>query len=579
MKNNIYETLKTPYFDELDRESPWNVYPRPQLVRDSFFSLNGDWDFKVSETDEIPAEYPEKILVPFPPESLLSGIERRMPKDAYLAYRRYFSLPEDFIKNRVILHFGAVDQRCKVYINGQLAGKNIGGYLQFSFDITDMLREGENELVVIAKDCLCKNLPYGKQKDRRGGMWYTPVSGIWQTVWIESLPEKPILSLKIEQNDKNAKIEINSEAEIKKLTLIDSGRTYEFSGNFIVIEPDDQHLWTPDDPYLYRFTLETECDRVESYFALRSLEIREVAGKSRMCLNGKPYFFSALLDQGYFPDGIFLPATPDGYRDDILLAKRLGFNTLRKHIKIEPMVFYYLCDTLGMVVFQDMVNNSDYSFILDTALPTIGFKKFIGSFRHRSKKRREIFISHMKRTAEHLYNTPSVCLYTIFNEGWGEFEPDAAYRTLKELDGSRFIDATSGWFYAKESDLDSRHIYFKVPTVKRPNGRPYFLSEFGGFSLRIDGHLFGKKNYGYSIYPEEKSFTEAVRALFVDGTAPLIEDGLSAIVYTQLSDVEDETNGLITYDRRVVKIDKDVMREANECLYKTFDAATREDTV
>ena len=476
MKDVIYETLKTPYFDTLDRESPWDVYPRPQLVRDSFFSLNGSWDFEVTESADIPAQFSEKILVPFPPESLLSGIERRMPKDAYLAYRRCFTLPEGFVKDRVILHFGAVDQRCKVYVNGKLVGKNLGGYLPFSFDITDMLSDAENELVVMAKDCLCKNLPYGKQKDRRGGMWYTPVSGIWQTVWIESLPENPILSLKIDQNDQNAKIEVNSEAEFKKLTLVDSGEVYEFTGSSIVISPENKHFWTPDDPYLYRFVIETDTDRVESYFALRSLEIKEVAEKSRMCLNGKPYFFSALLDQGYYPDGIFLPATADGYRDDILLAKRLGFNTLRKHIKIEPMIFYYLCDALGMVVFQDMVNNSDYSFILDTALPTVGFKKFIGSFRHRSKKRREIFISHMKRTAEHLYNTPSVCLYTIFNEGWGEFEPDAAYRTLKQIDKTRFIDTTSGWFYAKESDLDSRHIYFKIPSVKKPNGRPYFLA-------------------------------------------------------------------------------------------------------
>lgn len=579
MKDNVYKTLTTPYSDNLDTVSPWNIYPRPQLVRDSFLSLNGSWDFEITETDAIPDNYSKKILVPFPPESLLSGIEKRIPKNSYLAYRRFFTLPEGFVKKSVILHFGAVDQRCKVYVNGKQVGKNVGGYLPFSFDITDALTDGENEITVIARDCLCKNLPYGKQKDKRGGMWYTPVSGIWQTVWIESLPEKPILSLKIEQNDKNAKITVNSEAETKRLTLLDSGKTYDFSDNSIVIEPDEAHTWTPDDPYLYRFTVETDSDRVESYFALRSLEIKTVAGKSRMCLNGKPFFFSALLDQGYFPDGIFLPATPDGYRDDILLAKRLGFNTLRKHIKIEPMVFYYLCDVLGMVVFQDMVNNSTYSFILDTALPTIGFKKFISSFRHRNKKRREIFISQMKKTAELLYNTPSVCLYTIFNEGWGEFEPDAAYRLLKEIDSSRFIDATSGWFYSKDSDLDSRHIYFKIPTVKKPNGRPYFLSEFGGFSLRIDGHLFGKKNYGYSIYPDKNSFTEAVRALFVDGTAPLIEDGLSAIVYTQLSDVEDETNGLITYDRRVVKIDEDVMREANECLYKTFDVATREDTV
>ncbi len=568
MKNTVYKTLTTPYFENLDKNTPWDIYPRPQLVRDSFFSLNGIWDFEITNSEKIPENYTEKILVPFSPESLISGIERRIPKKSYLAYRRYFTLPEAFIKQSVILHFGAVDQVCRVYINGSLIGENAGGYIPFSFDITTELKEKDNELIVIAKDDLSKKYPYGKQKDKRGGMWYTPVSGIWQTVWIESLPENPILSIKIKQTDKNAEITINSEAENAKLVLADDGEVYELKENSVTVTPKAPKVWSPESPYLYKFYIETESDRIESYFALRSLEIKEVNGKERMCLNGKPYFFSALLDQGYYPDGIFLPATPKGYEDDILLAKRLGFNTLRKHIKIEPMVFYYLCDKLGMVVFQDMVNNSSYSFMLDTALPTIGFKKLLPSLRHRDAETRKIFLSEMEKTVKHLYNAPSVCLYTVFNEGWGEFSPDDAYERLKELDASRFIDATSGWFYGKKSDVDSRHIYFKIPSIKNPNGKPFFLSEFGGFSLRIEKHLFGKKNYGYSIYPDTESFTNAIYSLFTEGTAPLIEDGLCAIVYTQLSDVEDETNGLITYDRRVVKIDENKMREANELLYR-----------
>ena len=405
-------------------------------------------------------------------------------------------------------------------------------------------------------------------------MWYTPVSGIWQTVWIESLPENPIRSLRIDQNDKNARITLDTDARSAKLILLETGEELDFYQNTVTVEPKEPKLWSPENPYLYRFAIETESDRVEGYFALRSLSIKNVNGKERMCLNGKPYFFSALLDQGYYPDGIFLPATEKGYEDDILLAKRLGFNTLRKHIKIEPMVFYYLCDKLGIVVFQDMVNNSSYSFILDTALPTIGLKKLMPLPRHKDSETRQIFLEQMELTARYLYNTPSVCLYTIFNEGWGEFCPDEAYDKLKTIDNTRFIDATSGWFYSKKSDLDSRHIYFKMPTIKKPNGRPFFLSEFGGFSLRLDGHLFGEKNYGYSIYPDKNSFTEAVSNLFKDGTAPLIKDGLSAIVYTQLSDVEDETNGLITYDRRAVKIDEAKMREANESLYEAFRLAT-----
>ena len=572
MKKEIYETLTTPYAEKMDKVPPWSVYPRPQLKRDSFLSLNGEWNFKVTRGED--AVYDGRITVPFPPESKLSGVERRILKGEVMSYSRSFTLPDGFINDSVILHFGAVDQIAEVYVNGMLAGTHTGGYIPFYFDVTKLLREGENEISVKAVDELLRTYTYGKQKNKRGGMWYTPVSGIWQSVWIESLPKTPILSLKIDCNTSCARITVKSEAKSKRLTLKADGGVYDFDGDTVTVEPKDPILWTPENPYLYEFTIETETDKIESYFALRSLDILEVSGKKRLCLNGKPYLFSGLLDQGYFPDGIFLPATPEGYEDDILSAKKLGFNMLRKHIKIEPMVFYHLCDKLGMVVFQDMVNNSGYSFILDTAMPTVGFKKARFSLRHRSKESRSFFLSEMTKTAELLYNTPSVCLYTIFNEGWGQFEPDAAYKMLKEIDSTRFIDSTSGWFYAADSDVDSRHVYFKTPTAKKLNGRPFFLSEFGGFSLRIDGHLFGKRNYGYSIYRDKDSFTDAVYKLYTDGLLPLIDEGLSALVYTQLTDVEDETNGLITYDRRVVKIDVDKMKKANELLFERFEKAT-----
>ena len=573
MKSEIYETLTTPYAEKMDKAAPWSVYPRPQLKRDSFLSLNGEWNFKLTRGDD--SVYDGRITVPFPPESKLSGVERRILKGEVMTYSRSFTLPEGFVNDRVVLHFGAVDQIAEVYVNGMLAGTHTGGYIPFSFDITELLREGENELCVKAVDELLHTYTYGKQKNKRGGMWYTPVSGIWQSVWLESLPKAAILSLKIDCNISGAKITVNTEAKSKRLILKSDGSIYDFEGNTVTVEPNDPILWTPENPYLYEFVIETETDKIESYFALRSLDILEVSGKKRLCLNGKPYLFSGLLDQGYFPDGIFLPATPEGYEDDILSAKRLGFNMLRKHIKIEPMVFYHLCDKLGMVVFQDMVNNSGYSFILDTAMPTVGFKKARFSLRHRSKESRAFFLSEMKKTAELLYNTPSVCLYTIFNEGWGQFEPDSAYKILKETDSTRFIDSTSGWFYAADSDVDSRHVYFKTPTAKKLNGRPFFLSEFGGFSLRIDGHLFGKRNYGYSIYRDKESFTEAVYKLYTDGLLPLVDEGLSALVYTQLTDVEDETNGLITYDRRVVKIDVDKMKKANALLFERFEKAVK----
>ncbi len=547
------------------------------MVRNSYISLCGKWDFEISEKDEIPNRFKEKILVPFPPESALSGIGRRIPKNSFLCYRKKFSLPKDFLKKSLILHFGAVDQCSKIFLNGEYIGENKGGYLPFSFDITDYVKKGKNdknELCVIASDTLSKKYPYGKQKDKRGGMWYTPVSGIWQPVWLESLPEKPILSLRIEQSRSSAKITVDSDSDYKKLTLKCDGSEYEFRGKSIEIAPESPINWSPENPYLYEFTVETKTDRIESYFALRDIAVEEVNGQKRIFLNGEPYFFSGLLDQGYFPDGIFLPATPGGFEDDILLAKRLGFNMLRKHIKIEPQIFYHLCDKLGMIVFQDMVNNSGYSFFFDTALPTIGFKSAFSSARNKNPETREIFLSQMKKTAEYLYNIPSICLYTIFNEGWGQFNPDEAYEMLKATDSSRLIDSTSGWFAGKKSDLDSRHIYFKVPEIKKPNGRPVFLSEFGGFSLRIDGHLFGEKNYGYSIYESKESFSDSVYLLYTEGLVPLIEDGLSATVYTQLSDVEDETNGLITYDREIVKVNEEQMKEANEALFTEFKALT-----
>ena len=570
MKAKIYDTLSTPFSEKMDKECPWADYPRPAFVRDSYFSLNGTWDFATCPYGEMPSEYSEKILVPFPPESALSGIERRMEKGKNLVYRKSFTLPDGFIKDRLILHFGAVDQEARVLVNGNDAATHEGGYIPFSIDITDLYQDGENEITVIVKDELDKKYPYGKQKDKRGGMWYTPVSGIWQSVWLESLPEAPILSIKIEQNAKFAKIRVNSEADFKILKLHIDGSEYRFHGDEIIIEPKKPINWTPENPFLYYFTLSTGTDKIESYFALRDITIGTIGDTDRILLNGKPYFFSGLLDQGYYPDGIFLPATKEGYESDILLAKRLGFNTLRKHIKIEPMIFYHLCDKLGMVVFQDLVNNSGYSFVLDTVLPTLGLKRINFSFRHNDEETKRIFFDSMEDTAELLYNTPSVLLYTVFNEGWGEFEPDEAYERLKSIDKSRLIDATSGWFYGQKSDMRSLHVYFKTPKVKRTDGSVINLSEFGGFSLRVPEHLFGSKNYGYKIYKTRSELTDAIFKLYTDGVAALCEDGLCASVYTQLSDVEDETNGLITYDRKVIKVDEGQMKLANEVLYQEF---------
>lgn len=535
--------------------TPWNVYPRPSLVRDSFFCLNGDWDFTDTDGRE------EKIVVPFPPESLLSGVCRSMGKRPRLTYKKNFSLPDGFIKDKVILHFGAVDQTAEVCLNGNRLGVHVGGYHPFSFDITDILSDN-NTLEVRVKDDLCeKILPYGKQCEKRGGMWYTPVSGIWQTVWIESVCEKYVKSLSIETGADFAKIS-SPDAENGEVTVEtpDGDLTVPFENGEAVVMLSSPRMWSPEDPYLYRFTLVAGRDTVRSYFAIRTLEVKTVNGVPRLCLNGKPYFFHGLLDQGYFSDGIFIPASPVCYENDILAAKSFGFNTLRKHIKIEPQQFYYDCDRLGMIVFQDMINNSDYSFIRDTALPTVGLKRMNDKKLHKNPKSREAFISAMEENVDLLKNHPSICYWTIFNEGWGQFCSEEMYAKMKMLDPTRFIDTASGWFAGTSSDVESVHVYFKPVSVAKSD-KPMVLSEFGGYSMKFKDHSFNPdKTYGYRFYEDPFEYEKNVYALYRNEIIPAVRRCLCGAIYTQLADVEDETNGILTYDRKKSKLNPEIMR-------------------
>ncbi|MBQ7356571.1 MAG: glycoside hydrolase family 2 [Clostridia bacterium] len=570
MKTNETSTLITPYEANMSRDLPLSDYPRPTMVRDSYISLNGEWDFAVTTDADADFDYTEKILVPYPPESRLSGYNRAIPRDGVMHYRRSFTLDDGFIRDRVLLHIDAADCISDVYVNGNHAAHNEGGYLPFSADITDFLEDGENELCIDVSDSLSPIYPYGKQKEKRGGMWYTPTSGIWQSVWLESVPEGYIHSLKITQCMKYAEIEVVGIDKPKTLTL-DDGSVYNFSDDTVRVIPKEIRLWSPEDPHLYNFTLKCGEDEVKGYFALREIGTRTVNGKKRLTLNGKPYLFNGLLDQGYFPDGLFLPATYDGFRDDILYAKALGFNTLRKHIKIEPEIFYHLCDKLGMVVFQDMVNNSTYSFLRDTALPTIGMKRFPDSILHRSKRSRAIFEEHMLKTIERLYNFPSVLYYTIFNEGWGQFSADEMYEVAKRADPTRIYDSTSGWFWQRLSDVDSHHVYFKPIRLKdKRSEKPIVISEFGGYSLRISGHLFGDDNYGYKLFKTKEELQEAFIRLYDKEVRLAIQRGATAFIYTQVSDIEDETNGVLTYDRQIKKLDPEkvapLMKELSEII-------------
>lgn len=538
--------------------TPWPEYPRPSLRRDSFFNLNGDWDFSVGEP-----RFDRSIRVPFPPESLLSGIHEVFPEDAPLFYRRRFSLPEGFLKRRVLLHFGAVDQVAEVWLNGVRLGAHVGGYAPFSFDITDALQD-ENELRVRVEDHLSTHvLPYGKQKRARGGMWYTPVSGIWQTVWIESVPEEFVRAVRFETHENHVTVYIDGVSDgVLRVGTISA----EFRSGRADFSVENPRFWSPEDPYLYEAAIETAQETVQSYFAFRSLEIKTVNGVKRLCLNGKPYFFHGVLDQGYWSDGLFTPASPSCFDEDILAMKRLGFNTLRKHIKVEPELFYYACDRLGIVAFQDMVNNGKYSFFSDTVLPTLGVRRRSDRRLHRDPETRGQFIAAMEETIGQLKKHPSICYWTIFNEGWGQFDGDALYARLRTLDSTRLIDTASGWFVCKSNDVESLHIYFKP--VKMPKSdKPISLSEFGGYSYKPEGHVFNtEKTYGYRFFKEQAAFMDALEKLYLDEIVPAREAGLCAAIYTQLSDVEDETNGLLSYDRAVCKADEARMRAIAEKL-------------
>ena len=546
--------LMTPEGDALTGQ-PWPEYPRPLLRRNSFFSLNGPWNF-CAQAQGAP-RYDRRITVPFAPEAVLSGIGEHFPQTHTLFYRKEFTLPEGFVRSRVILHFGAVNQIAEVYLNGARLGGHTGGYEDFSFDVTDHLHE-TNILEVQARSELDRHiLPWGKQSEKRGGMWYTPVTGIWQTVWLESVPEIHIQDIRIKTTLDSARIMVNgvSEGEI----LLD-GAHYPLKNRVAEIRIEHPQLWTPETPHLYRFAIEAGEDRIESYFALRTVETKVINGIPRLCLNGKPYFFHGLLDQGYWSDGIFTPASPDCYARDILAAKKLGFNTLRKHIKIEPQRFYYECDRLGMAVFQDMVNNGHYSFLRDTALPTIGLQCLPDKLLHRNPESRAAFRIHVGQTVRQLQNHPCILYWTIFNEGWGQFDSSTAYKKLKALDPTRFIDSASGWFRPKDSDVESIHVYFR-PYKFRPAKKPVVLSEFGGYVYRTAGHLFNPdKAYGYRFFKEQAEYQAAVEALYRNEILPAIRKGLCAAIYTQISDVEDETNGILSYDRRIEKLNPEGMR-------------------
>ena len=543
--------------------TPWDVYPRPRMRRDSFLNLNGIWEFSVKE----PSFTGKTILVPYCPESALSGVGEHYPEGTPLWYRRSFTLPEGFHKGRVLLHIGAADQIAQVSLNGTHLCRHEGGYEAFTVDITDALRE-ENELTICCWDDLNNQaFPYGKQvlPEKRGGMWYTPVSGIWQTVWLESVPETYIRKLNVE--NRGASVTITTEPALNGFVKVEELGVFALENGRVTITPKQPRFWSPEDPYLYACTVAAGEDRIESYFAIRSLEVKHINGYPRLCLNGKPYFFHGLLDQGYWPESLLTPPAPESYVDDILAMKKLGFNTLRKHIKVEMEEFYYRCDKLGMIVWQDMVNNSDYNFLRDTGLPTVGIQKRDDRNFHKDETSRAMFKKCAEAMVNQLKNHPSICLWTIFNEAWGQFDSDNIYEWFRTLDDTRFIDTTSGWFRREKSHVDSRHVYFRKVNLKGDGKKPLILSEFGGKTYRAEGHVFNPgKSYGYGGCGTLEQLNDAVGKLYLEEVLPCIEKGLCASIYTQVSDVEDEINGVLTYDRKLCKLTPETMLPVAEAI-------------
>ena len=584
------EKLLTRWGRNLNREMPLAEYPRPQMERSSYTCLNGVWEYAIYPIRSEFQGYQGDIVVPFSPECVLSGVEKNVTPDDMLYYRKKFSFKKT--NDRVLLHFGAVDYKCEVAVNGKVFGTHTGGYYPFEIDITKAVRDGENEITLKVTDpSEMSSQASGKQTSKRGNIWYTPQSGIWQTVWIEEVPDAYIKSLKITPDIDNdvLKVQVNAEGDVGEITVIalDADKqmcAVSTSSDTAVLKLSDYELWSPENPRLYDLVIKTEKDEVKSYFGMRKFGIgKDADGFTRLMLNNKPYFQNGLLDQGYWSDGMYTAPDDEALIYDIQTMKDMGFNMLRKHIKIEPLRWYYHCDRLGMLVWQDMINGGDeYYQAATTILPAFalatGLKKTLGVkdtkenyklFSREDKKGRDEYYVDAERMINTLYNSVSICLWVPFNEGWGQFDSVKAAEFFREKDPTRIIDHASGWHDQGAGDVNSFHIYFTpfiFPKYGKNDDRAICLTEFGGYSMSIDGHRFNtEKTFGYRIYKSKDALEKALHTLYIKRLMPLIsKKGLSALVYTEVSDVEDETNGLLTYDREIIKVDVDFMKEIND---------------
>ncbi len=592
--------LMTRWAKDVSPEKVHPEYPRPQMVREKWVNLNGLWDYKIVEggnqpqgasprfDSAKPEKWDGKILVPFPIESALSGVMQRVPDNGRLWYRRSFTTPEIQKDGRLLLHFGASDWETVVSVNGKKVGEHRGGYDPFTFDITDALKpSGEQELVVEVNDPTDGSFqPRGKQIRKSHGIWYTPTTGIWQTVWLEPVNRTRIESISvvpvITPQRKVAEFDIRFWASPKTSYDVQvflkegtkrrplgqqghTGRLQGLDGFNLSLGMFDQ-LWSPDSPHLYEIEIELSrdervVDRVSSYFAMRTISLgKDEHGIQRLMLNNKPVFQYGPLDQGFWPDGLYTAPTDEALKYDIEMTKKLGFNMIRKHVKVEPDRWYYHCDKLGMLVWQDMPSG-DKSAQWDPA------GRFDNQEATRSPESSDNYNREWKVIIDSLRNHPSIVMWVPFNEGWGQANTVAVTKWTKEYDPTRLVNCASGGNDFPIGDAHDVHIYPGPGMAPLSSTRASVLGEFGGLGLPLDGHTWqGKDNWGYRSFTNKADLQKAYLGI-IGGLRPLIGKGLTSAVYTQTTDVEIEVNGLMTYDREVLKFDAETLAKAHRKLY------------
>jgi beta-galactosidase/beta-glucuronidase len=562
--------LMTRWAKEVSPDKVHPEYPRPQLVREDWLNLNGLWQLAfAAEGEAAPTgkDLPERILVPFPVESALSGVMKRAER---LWYRRTFKVPEKWAGQRVLLHFGAVDWEATVWVNGKELGKHRGGYDPFSFDLTDALKKGgEQELVVGVYDPTdAGTQPRGKQVRKPGGIYYTPTTGIWQTVWLEPVSAASIQELKIVPDVAGSKVRVTvsvnrPDQHSIQIAVRDSDNSITAVAKARLGEPVEllipqPKLWSPETPFLYSLQVSLlqgnqPVDFVRSYFGMRKIEVgKDDQGVTRLLLNGKPYFMVGPLDQGFWPDGLYTAPTDEALKYDIEVTKKLGFNMTRKHVKVEPARWYYWCDKLGLLVWQDMPSGDK----------SVGQGKGEVTRTPESARQYEL---ELKRMIDTLHNHPSVVMWVVFNEGWGQYDTKRLTEWTKQYDPTRLVNCASGWNDMKVGDVNDLHKYPGPGSPEPEPTRAAVLGEFGGLGLPVEGHLWVKdKNWGYRVMKDRDELMRQYERLLAEVWRLKDKPGLSAAVYTQITDVESEVNGLMTYDRAVIKVDLDRAAAANK---------------